>query len=424
MRGRSKFSILLISALFAIIINSCAAVVRPFAGTTAREPSKARIALSTEARALIDAAYVGLDESRLLDYHAHLVGLGEGESGCYVNANLRSWLHPVERVRFLIYKIAAGIEDAEQAESQYVERLVARAREQPGRMVLLAMDQYYDKNGRADRGKTQFYVPNAYVRKIADEHPDLFIAACSIHPYRADAIRELEECASAGARIVKWLPSAMGIDPADPRCVPFYDRMRELNMILLAHAGDEHAVNVKADPRFGNPQLLRTALERGVKVIIAHCASSGESADVDDRKHPTIENWRLFIKMMDDPRWCGLLVGDISAIAQGNRAPESLLTLLRREDLHSRLVNGTDYPIPAINIVVRTGKLRSLGLITPDERRALNEIYKYDPVVFDFVLKRTLHLTDPDGTVHRFAPSVFVENAALRIGDGSNFPIK
>ena len=33
----------------------------------------------------------------------------------------------------------------------------------------------------------------------------------------------------------------MGIDPADPRCDPFYAAMKELGLVLLSHAGDEKA---------------------------------------------------------------------------------------------------------------------------------------------------------------------------------------
>ena len=75
---------------------------------------------------------------------------------------------------------------------------------------------------------------------------------------------------------------------------------------------------------------------------------------------------------------------------QFNRMPGPFSTLLKRQDLHPRLVNGSDYPLPAINALIRTRSLASDGFITGEERTALNEIYDYNPLLFDFVLKRTM----------------------------------
>ena len=42
-----------------------------------------------------------------------------------------------------------------------------------------------------------------------------------------------------GARAVKWLPSAMGIDPASAKCDRFYEALNRLDLPLIAHAGLE-----------------------------------------------------------------------------------------------------------------------------------------------------------------------------------------
>ena len=42
--------------------------------------------------------------------------------------------------------------------------------------------------------------------------------------------------------MVKWLPNAHGIDPSNPICDPFYEKMKERGMFLLCHCGDEKAV--------------------------------------------------------------------------------------------------------------------------------------------------------------------------------------
>jgi hypothetical protein len=50
----------------------------------------------------------------------------------------------------------------------------------------------------------------------------------------------------------------------------------------------------------------------------------------------------------------------------------------------------SDYPVPAVWIVVWTRKIRKLGLINDIQKAALDEIWKVDPILFDFVLKRVI----------------------------------
>ena len=47
---------------------------------------------------------------------------------------------------------------------------------------------------------------------------------------------------SKGVRMIKWLPNAQGIDPSSDLCIPFYKKMKELDVFLLCHCGDEKAV--------------------------------------------------------------------------------------------------------------------------------------------------------------------------------------
>jgi hypothetical protein len=156
--------------------------------------------------------------------------------------------------------------------------------------------------------------------------------------------------------------------------------------------------------------LLRRPLEHGVKVIVAHCAGLGDNEDLDDPQRKRTPNFDLFLRLMNERRYEGLLFADISAMTQYNRCGRPLTTILQREDLHERLVNGSDYPLPAINVLVRTGSLRKLGYITTDERIWLNEIYDYNPLLFDFVLKRTLKAP---GTERRLPARIFMANPSL-----------
>jgi mannonate dehydratase len=78
--------------------------------------------------------------------------------------------------------------------------------------------------------------------------------------------------------------------------------------------------------------------------------------------------------------------------------------------LHERLVNGSDYPLPAVNILIRTGTLLKKGYVTAVERQSLNEIYDYNPLLFDFVLKRTIK---SPATRKSLPGSIFMVNGFL-----------
>ncbi len=93
-----------------------------------------------------------------------------------------------------------------------------------------------------------------------------------------------------------------------------------------------------------------------------------------------------------------------------NRMPVPLATILKRQDLHARLVNGSDYPLPAINASDSHSLSRPRRLHHRGEREALNEIYDYNPLLFDFVLKRTIRHPE---TKQKLAASVFMTNPGL-----------
>ena len=118
------------------------------------------------------------------------------------------------------------------------------------------------------------------------------------------------------------------------------------------------------------------------------------------------------MRLMNEKRYEGLVFGEISAMTQFNRIGKPLTTILERADLHERLVNGSDYPLPAVNVLIRTKPLVKGGYIEPDERNSLNEIYDYNPLLFDFVLKRTLRLP---GTNKRLPGAIFMTNSGLGV---------
>ncbi len=383
-------------------------------GASKQPPHAINEKMSQGASDLIKRAFDDVDPQRLVDHHVHIAGLGSNGSKAFVNAKMRTWKHPFHRLKFKVYMSSAGVEDEHRADTQFFQRLTDLASNIPnhGKHRLLAFDKYYSPEGSVNLEKTEFYVPNEYVFKLSEQRPDLFVPNISVNPYRPDAVAELEKWARRGARVVKWLPNAMGIDPSDPRCDAFYQKMKELDLILLSHGGEEKAVEAEEDQKLGNPLLLRRPLDQGVKVIVAHCAGLGTNEDLDSPDRRQVHNFDLFLRLMDEKRYQGLVFGEISAMTQFNRVGKPLTTILQREDLHERLVNGSDYPLPAVNVLIRTGPLLKHGYLTAGESKSLKEIYDFNPLLFDFVLKRTIKLP---GAGRRLPASVFMTNPALGV---------
>jgi predicted TIM-barrel fold metal-dependent hydrolase len=383
-------------------------------GAFSHPPEELTEGISRGASDLIKRAFDDVDPQQLVDHHVHIAGLGSNGSKAFVNAKMRTWKHPFHRLKFKIYMSSAGVEDEHRADAQFFHRLTDLVQNIPthGKHRLLGFDKNYRPDGSVNLEKTEFYVPNEYVFKLCEQRPDLFVPNISVNPYRPDAIGELEKWARRGARVVKWLPNAMGIDPSDPRCDPFYQRMKELDLILLSHGGEEKAVEAEEDQKLGNPLLLRRPLDHGVKVIVAHCAGLGTNEDLDSPDRAQVHNFDLFLRLMDDKRYEGLVFGEVSAMTQFNRVGKPLTTILQREDLHERLVNGSDYPLPAVNVLIRTGPLLKHGYITAAEGKSLKEIYQFNPLLFDFVLKRTIKLP---GTGRRLPAGMFMTNPVLGV---------
>jgi predicted TIM-barrel fold metal-dependent hydrolase len=424
---QASVCILLIFSLFA-----CTRLIKKIAGASSQDPGKLHESCSKGAQKLIENAFKDINSERLVDYHTHIFGTC-GSEPCdiktcesktdkyktYLNPKMQSWLHPGKRIAYFIYASAAHVKNPDIAETQWVDRFVELIKgfkqhgdsKDHGKFLILAHDKYYNPEGKVNCENLPFYVSNNYIDQKADEHPDKFLPVVSIHPYREDALDELEKWANKEVKYVKWLPNTMGIDPSDPRVDRFYEKMYDKKMILITHVGEEEAVEAR-NQSFGNPLLFRRALDKGVRVIMAHCASLGKCRDFDSKNKKMVSCFDLFMRLMNTKEYEGCLFGDISAILQYNRMPVALSTILERQDLHHRLVNGSDYPIPAINVLYPTRYYVYKGFITSEQRESLNEIYDYNPLLFDFVLKRTVRHPDKVEKL-QFAPSVFMVNPGL-----------
>lgn len=345
---------------------------------------------------LLEKIWQGLDAAQVWDCHVHIIGAGDSnpadpQNMPWFNPDMDSYWHPVLKVQKYFY-LNGGCIDENAIDHSYLARLqelVAGMR--PGfKALLYAFDWYHDPQGVAHLEPSIFHIPNSYAKKIVQAHPDYFEWAASIHPYRRDCVEALQQVHAEGAQAIKWLPSAMGIDPLSKQCDRFYQTAADLDIPIIVHTGRENAVQ-GGNQDFGNPLRMRRALDAGVRVVLAHCASDGEDIDLDQGSDgERVKSFDLFARMMDEPRYCKLLYGDISAVSLRNHA-WVIAALLKRREWHSRLLNGSDYPLVAIVPLFNLDKLVSENLLEPEVVPILNAIQSYNPLLFDFALKRLLH---------------------------------
>ena len=305
----------------------------------------ARLPESLANNELVRQAFEGLRPDQIWDGHVHLLGTGDSGSGAWINPQLSSLRHPLQYTQLRFY-LNASCAAEDNADESFLARLLALRQGFPpqSRFMLLAFDYSYDETGRRRPDLSAFHTPNELAARLHREYTGDFEWIASVHPYREDAIEALEQASKAGARAVKWLPPAMGMNPGAARCHSFYTALARLELPLLVHAGDEKAVHGSGRQDYGNPLLLRRPLEHGVKVIVAHCASLGQGSDLDKgARGPRVSNFSLFARLMNDRRFEGLLFGDISAVIQRNRKTSVLKALLETDAWHDRLVNGSDY---------------------------------------------------------------------------------
>jgi predicted TIM-barrel fold metal-dependent hydrolase len=269
-----------------------------------------------------------------IDCHVHIAACTPGHGS--MSPRLLNSI-PFRFMRWRMGLVGAD-ERTERALAQHLARLIHETTDLDA-AVILAFDAVYDVNGARDEARTHLYVTNDYVMELtsaASAGPARrMLVGASVHPYRMDALDELDRCIRGGAVLMKWLPVSQGMDPSHPKCIPFYEAMAHHKLPLLCHTGGELSLP-RLDDKLADPLLLEEALKRGVTVIMAHCAT---------RSSPTNRDYLpQFLRLARQYENC---YGDTSALNLPSRWYAYERVLADRV-VREKLVHGSDWPIIAI----------------------------------------------------------------------------
>ena len=264
----------------------------------------------------------------VIDCHVHVCA--------FTPAHGRTSPYLLSTIPFRFMRWQLGLRGVnEQTEVDLEQLLVSLIRGTPriDRIVVLAFDAVYDReSGAMAAAKTHLYVTNNYAMDLCRRYPAMMLFGASVHPYRKDAVAELERCIAAGAVLLKWLPIVQDFDPADERCYPIYEVLAHHRVPLLAHTGWEKSLP-NLNRSVADPMLLEPALKRGVTVIAAHCGTRSAPGETD-----FFPNWQRLAREYEH------FYGDTAALNLPTRS-YAYTKLLEDDLLRSKLIHGSDWPI-------------------------------------------------------------------------------
>jgi predicted TIM-barrel fold metal-dependent hydrolase len=280
----------------------------------------------------------------ILDAHVHVAAMGTSH-GCSSDRLLQSV--PFRFMRWRLGMVGNDESTERQIETKLVETLVGTP--ELDAAVILAFDAVYTETGEIDLPRTHLHVTNDYVIDLCKKHPKMLFGA-SVNPYRKDAVAELERCVAAGAKLMKWLPIVQGFNPADERCIPFYEALAHHKLPLLSHTGGERTL-IRLNEEYAPPRLLKNALQRGVTVIAAHCGT---------RSAPFEEDYLdEFVRMVHEHE---NLYGDTAALCLPMRT-HAFDAIFKDDLVRSRIIHGSDWPVISLPLPLRIGLRASLELM-------------------------------------------------------------
>ncbi len=215
--------------------------------------------------------------------------------------------------------------------------------------VIFGVDAKFDRDGNYISEDLTVCASNGDTLQLFEENRDLIIPFFSINPNRRDALTLIDRYYQLGFRGAKFLQNYWEVDLRDRRLIAYYKKLKEYNLPLIIHIGSESSIYSNSE--FESIKMLDLALEIGVKVIAAHMALSYTPMKIFKAISKDSKNFNkeyfILLEMLES---FDNLYADISAILTPVRA-KVLRDLSKREEIHHKLLYGSDFPVPWMSIL-------------------------------------------------------------------------
>jgi len=297
-----------------------------------------------------------------IDVHLHMIGNGRDidniNNDVYFNAeDNQHWFTRLlyNLIEEDLMRLKADLNrDGIISTIEYIELIyrILKESEEIDTIVLLALDALYSpRTGELDRRRTDLFVSNRFLNRVVaglnqrlrDEgiEDKRFLLGASVSPNRRDWESELEHILTqTDAVLLKLIPSIQHVHLMDARHRDFYRTLSRYNLPLLCHTGPEYSFPEGIrNKRLDNFRFLERAIECGVKVIVAHCATP--VFPLIDRDET--EEFYRFMKGANGDGQIRIWA-DTSALSLSTRIHliPRILDLLPPE----WLIHGSDFPVP------------------------------------------------------------------------------
>jgi predicted TIM-barrel fold metal-dependent hydrolase len=257
----------------------------------------------------------------------------------------------IDRVMLPFFARRMGVEPAQLNANPFEAFLAAMLRSVRGsryvaQTCLFGVDSRLDEAGREIHRDPTVCAMTEDVLAVAERYPDAFIPFLSVNPRRPDALERIDAYVERGCRGAKLLQNYWRVDLNDTRFIPYYERLATHRLPMIVHIGSEYSI--QSDSRYERVDMLELPLACGVKVIAAHMGLGRIAYKLrfwrNLSPHPDTFDADYFIlleKLASIPN----LYADISAILAPFRA-RALRHLSAQQQVHDKLLFGTDYPVP------------------------------------------------------------------------------
>lgn len=221
---------------------------------------------------------------------------------------------------------------------------MVRDSEHLSKTVLFGVDARVDSKGKVLHKDLTVCATNEDLLKLYEKNSDVLVPFFSINPMRPDALDLIDKYSELGFKGAKFLQNYWGVNTKDERYRAYFEKLKAKDIPLIVHIGSESSVHSFKECESIN--MLDFPLEVGVTVIAAHMALSYEPMKIFKALSSNPKNFNDdYFKLLKMLQRHDNLYADISALLTPVRA-KVLRHLSQQDDVHEKLLFGTDYPVP------------------------------------------------------------------------------